>query len=88
MYIGDNAHGGLSWEEAGVAPLDRQLYSKGAIHIGNNVWIGDKATVLGGITIGDNVIVGANSVVTHDVPSNCVVAGIPAKIVRQLTESK
>lgn len=88
VYIGDNAHGGLSWEEAGVPPLDRQLQSKGAVCIGNNVWIGDKATILSGVTIGDNVIIGANSVVTHDVPSNCMVAGAPARIVRQLTESK
>jgi len=85
VYIGDNAHGGLSWEEAAIPPEDRPLCSKGEIVIGNNVWIGDKATILGGVTIGDNVIVGANSVVIHDVPSHCVVAGIPAKVVKSLS---
>lgn len=85
VYIGDNAHGGLSWEEAAIPPEDRPLCSKGEIVIGNNVWIGDKATILGGVTIGDNVIVGANSVVTHDVPSHCVVAGMPAKVVKSLS---
>ena len=84
VYIGDNAHGGLSWEEASVPPVKRALKSKGEIKIGNNVWIGDKVTILGGVTIGDNVIIGANSVVTHDVPSNCVVAGCPARIVKTI----
>ena len=84
VYIGDNAHGGLSIEEANIPPIGRQLISKGEVVIGNNVWIGDKVTVLGGVTIGDNVIIGANSVVTHDVPSNCMAAGIPAKVVKKI----
>ena len=84
VYIGDNAHGGLSWEEASVPPINRQLRSKGEVKIGNNVWIGDKATILAGVTIGDNVIVAANAVVTKSVASNCVVAGIPAKVIKQL----
>lgn len=54
------------------------------MEIGNNVWIGDKSTILDGVHIGDNVIVGANSVVTHDIPSNSVAAGMPAKIIKQL----
>lgn len=84
VYIGDNAHGGLSNEEAEIPPLKRELKSKGEIKIGNNVWIGDKVTILGGVTIGNNVIIGAGSVVTHDVPSNCVVVGMPANIVKEL----
>lgn len=84
VYIGDNAHGGLSVEEASIPPVKRRLTSKGEIVIGNNVWIGDKVTVLGGVTIGDNVIVGANSVVTKNIPSNCIVAGAPAKILKSL----
>ncbi len=86
VYIGDNAHGGLSWEEAELPPIKRQLVSKGEVKIGNNVWIGDKATILAGVTIGDNAIVAANAVVTKDVPSNCIVAGIPAKIVKELID--
>lgn len=84
VYIGDNAHGRLSYKEAGVRPAARELVSKGEVIIGNNVWIGDKATILGGVTIGNNTIIGANSVVTHDMPSNCVVAGVPARIVKRL----
>lgn len=84
VYIGDNAHGGLSNEGATIPPALRHLTSKGEIVIGNNVWIGDKATILGGVTIGDNVIIGANSVVTHDVPSNCMAAGMPAKVLKML----
>lgn len=84
VYIGDNSHGSHSKDEAGIIPARRRIQSKGEISIGNNVWIGDKVTILGNVTIGNNVIVGANSVVTHDVPSNCIVAGIPAKIVKTL----
>lgn len=84
VYIGDNAHGGLSWEEANIPPARRHLKSKGEIVIGRNVWIGDKVSIFGGVTIGDNVILGANSIVTHDIPSNCMAAGVPAKIVNEL----
>lgn len=84
VYIGDNAHGELSLEVADTPPIRRRLKSKGEIRIGRNVWIGDKATILGGVTIGDNVIIGANSVVTHDVPSNSIAIGTPAKVVKIL----
>lgn len=84
VYIGDNSHGGLSWEEASVPPIKRRLKSKGEIKIGNNVWIADKVTILGGVTIGDNVIVGVGSLVNHDIPSNCIVAGSPAVIIKKL----
>ena len=85
VYIGDNTHGGLSWEEASIPPVNRNLNSKGPITIGRNVWIGDRVSILGGVTIGDNVIIGAGSIVTHDVPSNCIAVGVPAKIVNKLS---
>ena len=84
VYIGDNAHGGLSWKEAEIPPAQRHLTSKGEVRIGQNVWIGDKVTILAGVHIGDNVIVAANAVVTKDIPSNCIVAGVPAKIMKVL----
>jgi acetyltransferase-like isoleucine patch superfamily enzyme len=54
------------------------------VHIGNNVWLGDHATVLKGVTIGDNSVVAARAVVTRDVPANVIVAGNPAKVVKAL----
>jgi acetyltransferase-like isoleucine patch superfamily enzyme len=54
------------------------------VHIGENVWLGDHATVLKGVTIGKNSIVAARAVVTRDVPENVVVAGNPAKVVKEL----
>lgn len=56
---------------------------QGMPKIGNHVYIATGAKVLGNITIGDNVIIGANAVVTHDVPSNCSVAGVPARILKE-----
>lgn len=52
------------------------------IKIGNHVWIGMKALILKGVTIGDNSVIAAGSVVNKDVPSNCLVAGNPAKVIR------
>ncbi|MCM1541240.1 MAG: sugar O-acetyltransferase [Blautia sp.] len=56
------------------------------VTIGNNVWIGGSAVILPGITIGDNAVVGAGSVVTKDIPDNMIVAGNPAKIIREITD--
>ncbi|MCR9227829.1 MAG: hypothetical protein NXH90_10460 [Flavobacteriaceae bacterium] len=52
--------------------------------IGDNVKLYSNATIIGGITIGDNVVVGAGSVVVKDVPSNCIIAGNPAKVLRYI----
>lgn len=58
----------------------------GRITIGNKVFIGQRATILPGVTIGDNVIVAAGAVITKDVPSGTMVAGNPAKVIRQLDD--
>lgn len=55
----------------------------GSIHIGEHVWLGKAAAVMGGVTIGSGAIVGFRSVVTKDVPNNSVAAGIPARVVRR-----
>ncbi len=52
------------------------------VHIGNNCYIGTGVSIMGPVTIGDNVTIGAGSIVTKDIPDNCVVAGNPAKIIR------
>ncbi len=54
------------------------------VHIENNVWIGDSVIVCKGVTIGENSIVGAGAVVVDNIPANCVAAGNPARIVKQL----
>ena len=59
-------------------------FTSSPVVIGDNVWLGAKVTVIQGVTIGSNVVVGANSVVTHDLPDNCVAVGAPARVVRQL----
>lgn len=66
------------------APKLRQkmLESGRPITVGKNVWIGDEAIILPGITIGDNATIGAGSVVTHDVVSGATVAGNPARLLR------
>lgn len=56
------------------------------IKIGNHVWIGRRAMILKGVTIGDRAIIGANAVVTHDVPEDTVVAGNPARIVKKIDQ--
>jgi len=60
---------------------DEPINEPRPIFIGNNVWIGSRATILKGVTIGDGAVVAANSVVTKNVPPGCVVAGNPAKVV-------
>lgn len=60
--------------------------SAGKVKIGDNVFIGFNTTILKGTTIGNNVIIGANSLVNHDIPSNVVVAGNPAKIIMSIEE--
>lgn len=74
-----------------VAGVMRHVYgeflnSSGRVTIGNNVGTGYNVTILKGVTIGDNVFIAANSLVTKDVPSNCVVGGIPAKVLCSLDD--
>jgi acetyltransferase-like isoleucine patch superfamily enzyme len=54
------------------------------VFIGNNVWIGAHAMILKGVSIGDNAVIAAGAIVTHDVPANAVVAGNPARVVKVL----
>ncbi len=56
------------------------------IKVGNSVWFGAGATVLAGVTIGDNTIIGAGSVVTKDIPPNVIAVGVPCRVLRPITE--
>ncbi|HEU4736207.1 MAG TPA: acyltransferase [Solirubrobacterales bacterium] len=77
MFI-DFDHGVVEVER----PIRQQGIYKRDVVVGSNVWIGYGACVLRGVRVGDNAIVGTNSVVTKDVPANAVVAGIPARVIR------
>ena len=63
-------------------PIRKQGIYKRDVIVGSNVWIGYGAQVLRGVTIGDNAIIGASSVVTRDIPANGVAVGTPARVVR------
>ncbi|MFL2000091.1 DapH/DapD/GlmU-related protein [Microbacterium sp. A1-JK] len=56
------------------------------IKVGSNVYFGYGCVVLPGVTIGDNVVVGAGAVVSRDIPSNCVAVGVPARVIRSIEE--
>jgi acetyltransferase-like isoleucine patch superfamily enzyme len=70
----------------GIVEVERPIRSQGIykrdVEVGNNVWIGYGACILRGVSVGDNSVIGTNSVVTKDVPANAVVGGIPARIIR------
>ena len=66
----------------GAEPIATRGFVAKPIAIGNNVWVGAKATILPGVSIGNNAVIGANAVVTHNVPANTIVGGIPARILR------
>jgi len=74
----------ITSENHPVDPVKRKIMVPGHVVIERNVWIGAGATVLPGITIGENAVVGAQALVTRDVPANTVVAGLPAKVIRRI----
>ena len=67
-----------------LSPNDRQSLVPGHIHIKKNAWIGAGATILPGVTIGENSVVAAGAVVSKDVPANTVVGGVPAKTIKTI----
>jgi len=82
VLIGPNVS--LLSEGHPVSPQERHSLKVAQIHIKKNVWIGAGATILQGVTIGENSIVAAGAVVSQDVPDNTIVGGIPAKIIREI----
>jgi acetyltransferase-like isoleucine patch superfamily enzyme len=76
VFITDHTH-----NAAAEVRLDEQGGRSAPVVIGNDAWIGTRAVVLAGVTIGDGAIVGAGAVVTKDVPPNAIAAGVPAKVI-------
>lgn len=85
VLIIDHDHGCTNYY-SDLPPGKRKLFSKGPIFIGDNVWVADGVAILGNVKIGNNAIIGANSVVCNDVPPNSVVAGVPAKVIKNMKE--
>lgn len=84
VTISDHSHGNMSFPDLTVNPNQRKLVSKGGVYIGKNVWIGDKASILPGVTIGEGCVIGANTVVTKDIPPFSVVVGSPCRIIKTI----
>lgn len=81
VLITDNSHGKPSDSIKGVEPAKRDMYSKNPVVIKDNVWIGEKASILAGVTVGEGAIIGANTVITKDVPPYTLAVGSPARYV-------
>ena len=90
IEIGKNVLFGPSVNVATVGhpinPTMREYMYAATVKIGNNVWIGANATICPGVTIGDNSVIGAGSVVTQDIPANCIAAGNPCRVIREINE--
>ena len=86
IYIGDNSFIGhnciLATLDHDINPEKRYIIHPAPIKIGNGVWIGSGAIILKGVTIGDGAVVAAGALVNNDVPSNAIVGGVPAKIIK------
>lgn len=92
VYIGDNVMiaPNVTMSVTGH-PIDPEYRRGGTqfslpIHIEDDVWIGANAVILPGVTIGKNSVIGAGSVVTHDIPENCVAVGSPCRVLRKISE--
>ena len=92
IFIGDNCMFGPNVTIATAGhPVEPGLRSRGMqfnlpVRIGKNVWVGGGAVLLPGVTIGDNTVIGAGSVVTKDIPANVVAVGNPCRVLREIGE--
>ena len=85
ILVTDHNHGDPKeiFEEIPPPPINLPLHSTGPILIGDRVWLGDNVTVLAGARIGDDVVIGANSLVRGELPAGYVCAGVPCRPVRK-----
>lgn len=85
VFITDHSHGTVPGQ---MSPSKQHLNSRGPVRIGRHCFIGIRAVIMPGVTLGDYCVVGANSVVTSSFPERSVVAGVPARIIKVLPEVK
>lgn len=91
IYITDHNHGcyrGERQDSPYIRPIDRCLTEGESVEIGARCWIGEFVTILPGVTIGEGCIIGSHSTVTHDIPSNSIAVGSPARVVKVWNEEK
>lgn len=81
VFIGDALHG---FERTDIPIKEQKMTSPGPVEIGDGTWVGISASILPNVSIGKNCVIGANSVVTHDIPDFCVAAGNPARVLRKI----
>ncbi|WP_294413175.1 DapH/DapD/GlmU-related protein [uncultured Ruminococcus sp.] len=84
-FISDTSHGsynGTTQDSPNTIPNKRKLVTS-PVKIGDRVWIGENVVILKGVTVGDGCVIGANSVVSKSIPDNCIVAGVPARIIKK-----
>lgn len=93
IHIGDNVFFGprvcvyTAAHPIDAAVRDTQLEYGKEVRIGNSVWVGGNTVINPGVTIGDNVVIGSGSVVTKDIPGGVVAAGVPCRVIREITEA-
>ena len=90
VYISDNSHGSYKGDDFDSSPAEAPIgreYHTTPVKIGDRVWIGEGVMILPGVTIGDGAIIGAHSVVSSNIPSECIAVGAPARIVKKYNHS-
>lgn len=88
VFIGTTSHGkyvGERQDSPTTKPNERKIYYQ-SVEIGNICWIGNGVVILSGVTIGNGCIVGANSVITKNIPDECMVVGVPARIIKKYSK--
>ncbi len=89
IFISDTSHGTYQGDDQSRPdshPAHRPLHTR-PVSIGNKVWIGENVCILPGVTLGDGCIVNSNAVVTKSFPSACIVAGVPARVIKRWDET-
>jgi len=84
-YIGPGNH---QLGDESVPLISKAMQNKGGVKIGAHAWIGTRATILDGVTIGEGAIIGAHSLVTSDIPARSIAVGTPAKVIKMIDQTK